>query len=201
VVLVGTLLAAGGCSGGGNVRIVPLNRTDFTQREPLVQEVPVREACYWTGENGELNVGLRFHAGSLLGQAFAYDWQMSLVLDGPPAGSARLYNLRNNAVRIVQTAGADHRRSRTWSGIAVVHSPGGGRLKGRFHVTVREQIFTLLSGWQPPPLQAPMMIVIGEFDAVHDEARGRAIREATEAGGLERARPATRPGTISIPVR
>jgi hypothetical protein len=167
-------------------------RTDFTEGEPLVQQVPVNEAYYWL-EDGQLWVSLRCHRPSALGPAFEFDWAMSLVVEGLPAGSARLYQLKADAARVVQTAGADQRRSRGWTGVAVIQSPKNRRLEGRFHCNVRQQHFTLLHGWQPPPLAAPMLIVVARFEAVEDAERGRAIRDETEAAGFERRLPATRP--------
>lgn len=192
--LVGSVgLLATGCTGTGQVRVVPLLRTDFTEREPLVQEIKIDEAYYWL-EGEELNVALRYDRNSPLGPAFYFDWQMSLVLDALPAGSSRLYQLQGDAVRIVQTAGADQRRSRTWTGIAVAGAPEHGRLSGRFHINVRQQQFTLLGGWQPPFLRAPTLIVVGRFEAVENAERGRAIRAETEAPGFERTgSPASRP--------
>lgn len=191
----GLVVLSTGCTGSGDIKMVPLLRADFTEREPLVQDVPVNEAYYWV-ENNRVNIALRCRRESLLGPAFDYDWQASLVLDGLPAGSARLYKLKPDAMRIVETAGANQRRSRTWTGIAVIGAPERGRLKGRFHVNVRQQQFTLLGGWQPHPFQAPMIVVAGRFDAVEDAKRGRAILHETEASGFERAaKPVTQPSS------
>jgi len=192
--LVTALLAVAGCRGSADVRVVPLMRTDFTEREPLVQQVPVDEAYYWL-EDGRLWISLRCYRPSALGPAFAFDWEMSLVVDGLPAGSARLYPLKGEAVRVVQTVGGDQRRSRGWTGVAVIHAPENGRLQGRFHCNVRQQQFTLLRGWQPSPLAAPMFIVVGRFEAVENAELGRAIRDETEAAGFERMATATRPSS------
>lgn len=191
-------LTAAGCAGDGAVRIMPLMRTDFPEREPLVQEVVIDEAYYWL-EDDELNVSLRTHRGAGLGQPFDFEWQLSLVLDEMPAGSSRLYRLDMDSVRMSQTVGADHRRSRSWTGVAVIEAPERGRLGGRFHVNVRQQQFTLLGGWQPHFLQAPMLIVAGRFQATEDVERGQAIRDETEAMGFERGTVATAPAGPDTP--
>lgn len=191
-------LTAAGCAGDGAVRIMPLMRTDFPDSEPLVQEVTVDEAYYWL-EGDQLNVSLRTHRGAGLGQPFDFEWQISLVLDEMPAGSSRLYRLDMDSVRMAQTVGADHRRSRSWTGVAVIEAPERGRLGGRFHVNVRQQQFTLLGGWQPHFLQAPMLIVAGRFQATENAERGRDILEETEAMGFERGTAATAPARPDTP--
>lgn len=194
LLVAAVVFLAAGCTGTGQVRVVPLLRTDFAEREPLVQELSIQEAYYWI-DGEQLTIALRSRRGSLLGRAFDFDWEMSLVLDELPAGSSRLYQLKGDAIRVVQTAGADQRRSRTWTGIAVVNSPENGRLSGRFHANVRQQQFTLLGGWQPPFLRAPTMVVVGRFEAVVNHKLAMGIRDETEAPGFERTTsPASRPG-------
>ncbi len=189
LLLACSLSLLAGCSGGGSVKLVPLMRSDLPDPEPLIQNVPISEAWYVLEPNGQLVIALRYHAGSLLGRAFDTDWEMSLVLDGLPAGSSRLYKLKGDTVRTVQTLGPDQRRARSWSGIAVLKAPEGGRLHGRFHFTIRQQQFTLLRGWCPPLYQAPMLVCVGEFDAVENAARANEIRKATEAAGFDRPSP------------
>ncbi len=183
-VLLGLLLLPlAGCRGTGTVKAMPVARSDISDAEPLIQNVPLSEACYAIAEDGQVSVALSFHRDSWLGDAFDADWQMSLVLEGLPAGSSRLYKLKQDAARIVQSVGADRRRARGWTGIAVLHAPQGGRLRGRFHLNVRQQQFTLLNGWAPPVFQAPTMIMAGEFSAVENAARTHAIADPIRAAG------------------
>lgn len=193
----GVLLVVTGCTGRGEVRAVPFARSDFTRQEPLIQTVPVEEAYYWLREDGTVGVALGYHGSSLFGRAFDADWRMSLVLEDLPAGREKLYRLGPQSARVAQSVGGDQRRARSLTGVAVLQAPRGNRLTGRFHLTVRQQQFTLLGGWSPSPYQAPMWIVVGEFEAVLNATRGEAILAETEANGFDRQpqRPATRPSS------
>ena len=191
------LIGLVGCTGSGSVVMVPVARSDFGPQEPLVQTVPIGEAYYQVDQQGELTVGLRCHQASLWGRILDFHWQMSIVLDGLPAGSQKLYRAGPYSVRVVQSYGGDHRRGQSLSGVAVVYAPARGRLKGRLHVTMRLQQFSPLTGWAPALYRAPLIIVVGEFEAIDQPQRAGQIRARTEPEGLERQRqgPATRPAT------
>lgn len=180
-----------GCAGGGTVKIMPLMRSDLADAEPLISDVPLSQAFYWVEESGEVNVALRYHAGSLLGKPFDATWEMTMTLEGMPAGSSRLYKLKSERVHVAQNAGGARRRACGGAGVAVLHAPEGRRLRGRFHVQVRQQQFTLLNGWSPAIYAAPTLIMAGEFTAIEDAARGREIRERTSAS-------TTRPASASL---
>ncbi|MCL2329930.1 MAG: hypothetical protein FWC56_01345 [Phycisphaerae bacterium] len=194
-----------GCNGSGTVKVVPVLRTNFTDTEPLVQSVRVTEA-YWYIDHDpdrpnqpQVVVALKSRVASLLGREFDFDWTLSLVLDGMPAGSSRLYPLSADAIRLVQTCGLDRRRSKGWTGVAVLYAPkkslGGDRLRGRFHVNVRQQQFSLLNGWTPSYFQAPMLVLAGDFEAVYDAEKGMNLRYWTEAEGFDRPPIITPPTT------
>lgn len=187
-------LCAAGCAGRGTVQLVPQMRSDLPPGEPLMQTVPVNEAYYWVAQDGALSVALRYRSSSLLGKAFETDWQMSLLLPDLPAGSQKLYRLSMREVRLVQSNGGDHRRSSSLTGIAVVNAPSNGTLVGRFHVLVRQQQFSVLNGWMPPAYQAPVLVMVGDFTAVHQPQRGKEILAHTEEGEFGR------PTLISIPL-
>ena len=190
-------LGLAGCTGSGSVVLVPMVRSDFGPQEPLVQTVPVGEAYYGVDRQGELTVALRCHQASLWGRMLDFDWQMSIVLDGLPAGSQKLYRAGPYSVRTVQSYGGDHRRGQSSAGVAVVDAPARGRLKGRFHVSMRLQQFSPLTGWAPVLYRAPLIIAVGEFEAIHQPQLAGQIRARTEPEGFERERQgqATRPAT------
>jgi hypothetical protein len=183
----GVVMLAAGCGGSGTVKVVPMMRADFTDQEPLIQNVPFSEAYWDVNGRGQVVVVLRRHAPSVLGRGFDFDWQMSLVLEGLPAGSSRLYQLKSESVRILQTYGLDQRRCGSWAGVAVLHAPRNLRLRGRFHADLRQQQFGLLTGWAPQYYyQAPTLIVVGEFEAVRRPKLASEICELTESAGLPR---------------
>lgn len=189
-----------GCTGGGEVTVVPWMRSDLSDSEPLVQRIPINHAYYWTEVDGRLNVALHLDHNSLLGGAFNADWMMCFALEGLPAGSSRLYKLRPSSADMALAAGADRRRGRTWAGVVVLDTAGAGRLRGRFHVNHRQQQFTLLHGWWPPPYQAPIFVATGRFTAVENAVKGRAIRDLIEEAYGQRPAdaPATRPAPTSM---
>lgn len=191
-----TVFAVGpgvGCAQRGTVYLVPRVRKDFQPGEPPVAQVPVTEACHWE-EDGSLKIALAYRATSWLGESFDTEWLMSIVLDGPPAGSERVYpNLGIRSVRVAQSSGADHRRGRSVQGVVVLENRGGGRYAGRFHVLLQQQQFTVLNGWAPPIHRAPFFIATGEFESVENAEEGRAILARTEEDNFERPPPGTSP--------
>lgn len=189
--IAGLIGAAGlygviGCSGSATVHSMPFLRHDFSATESPAHKIDIDEAYYWVDEQERLNVALRRYVPSLLGKAHEYDWRLSLVLEDLPAGSEKLYRLGADSVRLLISHGGSHARGSSLMGVAVVHAPRNDLLRGRFHVDLRQQAFTVLTGWAPPLGRAPLVVMAGPFEAIHDPVRGRAIRDRTEADGMER---------------
>jgi len=174
-----------GCAVG-RVQMLPLLRTDIQKREPLVGSIDPHEGCYWQSEKGTLNIVLARRERSLFDRNFDFTWIMSLVLEDMPAGSERLYRATPQTMRLFQSHGGDHRRAKSTSGVVVIERLAGDRLKGRFHLLVRQQQFTVLGGWGPPLYRAPMSIIVGDFVVARDLKWGRQLFEQTEADGFER---------------
>jgi hypothetical protein len=103
-----------------------------------------------------------------------------------PAGRERLYQLDRDSVRVRSSDRGLHRRAASIMGAAVLVAPKQDVLKGRFHVVMRQQQFTVLTGWVPPLSRGKLVIMTGEFEAVHAPERGRAVREQVEADGFSR---------------
>ena len=179
-------MSAIGCTGHGTVHMVPFMRSDFSPTERPIVTTQVSEAYYWLDSSGKLNLALRHHAPSLLGKVFESDWQMSMILDGLPAGAERLYTLDTRSVRIRYNQGPAHQRFASFAGVAVAGAPKNGAMNGRFHVTVRGQQFGVISGWSPPLQRGPLIVMVGTFTAVENATRGRAILENTESDGFDR---------------
>jgi hypothetical protein len=177
-----------------------VNRADLPRREPLIQQISVDEAYYAVDDDGTLTIALRRNRQSMLFPRLSSEWAMSMVLEGLPAGRERLYPLSTREVRAAQSIAGDHRRWRALMGVAVVQAPQGGRLRGRFHATVQQQQYGLLTGWTPPVYQGPVMVLLGEFEAVLNASRVDELVERTEADGFERPVPsaATRPEPLEL---
>ena len=160
------LLGCCACAGSGRVDMVPFVRTDLAPGEPLTRTIPLHTACYAAEADDRLIIGLEHHRGSLFGKAFEADWRLALRLNGLPAGRQRLYRLGPDSIKLALAAGGDVRRAQLFSGVVLLEAPDrSGRMRGRVHITVRQQQFNT-----------------GEFDAVRDAQRARAIDAATEAG-------------------
>ena len=173
------LLGCCACAGSGRVDMVPFVRTDLAPGEPLTRTIPLHTACYAAEADDHLIIGLEHHRGSLFGKAFEADWRLALRLNGLPAGRQRLYRLGPDSIKLALAAGGDVRRAQLFSGVVLLEAPDrAGRMRGRFHITVRQQQFNLLTGWS----MGGLVVNTGEFDAVRDAQRARAIDAATEAG-------------------
>jgi hypothetical protein len=173
-----------GC-GHGVVHTLPVSRADLPPGEPLIQTLPIHEAYYHVEPDGQVTVALRYRHRSLLGPALSAEWIMSIVVDKLPAGRERLYSLTTREVRMAQTRGLDRRRGRAVSGVLVLGAPRGGRMRGRFHAAVPQQVFTALGGWSPAH-RGSIMTTTGAFEALENPAKARAIRARTEADGFDR---------------
>ncbi len=205
VILIGLC----GCTGSGTIHTMPYRRSDLPPDEPLIEKIAIDEAYYWQEDGGALNVVLRRRSESLLGEMFSNEFALSLVLDGLPAGSERLYHVRMREAQSVSRYGADRRRARSITGVVVIHAPKHGTLEGRFHLVMHQQRFTALTGWTPASVfRGTRLIRAGRFVAVHDPERGRPIRDMTEENfprplpreqrpKIERLElyPSTQPGT------
>ncbi|NLX12030.1 MAG: hypothetical protein GXY44_00040 [Phycisphaerales bacterium] len=193
--LLAALLGTGGCTGSGKVQVLPIARRDLPPGEPLIQKIPVHEAYYWVDDEGKLKIVLQYRASSLLGPVFDTNWALSMVLPGPPAGSERLYELRSADALWVFSQGGNHQRCRSLRGVVVVEGQQNDRLRGRFQITVHQQLFSMLGGWQ----NAAWLVTLGEFEAVQNATRGEEILAKTEMEDFDRSPPKPRIHPLSQP--
>jgi hypothetical protein len=175
-----------GCTGSGQVQMVPWMRSDIRPGEPLIGLIQAREAWYWPDEKGGLNIVLARRQRSLMDPMLDFNWVISIVLEDLPAGREKLYRAGPQTFRMTQSYGVDRRRGRSLAGVVVIERAGKNRIRGRFHVLMGQQQFTLLSGWSPPLNRAPLSVVVGQFEAVLDAAKGQPLLKETEADGLDR---------------
>lgn len=185
--------------------MIPLSRRDLPPEEKLVKTLPIAQGYFWVDDGGRLKIALRYHAASLLNEALDTESRMTLLLDGLPAASERLYHMQNSDILWTYSRAGSHVRFRSYAGVAAVEKISDTRITGRLHTTVYQQQFTVLEGWK----NAGLNTLVGEFTAVRDPERGQAIWSAIEQDGFNRingqrkvrvirsarSRPATQPAT------
>lgn len=162
-------------------------RTDIRPREPLVSSIEPHEAWYWQDSDGKLNIVLVRQGRALFNKNLDFSWVMSFSLDDMPAGREKLYRVDGRTIRLTQSFGGNHGRAKSVAGTIVIERIHGKVLRGRFHVWVRQQQFTVLSGWGPAFPRAPMAIMVGSFEARPDSGKGKPLLDQTEADGFDRA--------------
>jgi hypothetical protein len=193
-----SLCLAHGCARVGLVYSMPLVRTDLPPGEPLVGTVPVSKAFFTVDDEERLVLAMRHQKKSLISDALETDWVASAILEGVPAGTQRLYKLRQAELQVVQRHGGMHQRGRSFSGIFVIEDYDEQQLSGRFHTWIRSQSFTLLEGWSPEIYRGPIHILAGEFRATRDADAVQRLKAMTEEDGFERPL-GTRPTVRVIP--
>lgn len=178
LVLVGS---TPGCAGRASLHTVPLNTRKLSTSEPLVHRVDPRECYYWINDAEKLCVAMRFRNRSLFGKALSRDMVLSLVLEEPPAGPARSYSATRRTLRAVDHAGFTHLRTASLAGMVTVWKERRA-LCGRFRLAVKQQSWSVLSGWSGDN----RLMLVGEFHAVANCARGEALLVQTEEGAMQR---------------
>ncbi|QDV91396.1 hypothetical protein RAS2_24940 [Phycisphaerae bacterium RAS2] len=188
---IATLTA--GCSGSGRVNFVSLNMTDIDPPPAKAWQFDAAECYWWLDDQGDLNIALRsVRDAGLLGKLGRVELCISFVLDGPPAGSGRNYPIRQREVRAVALNAMQTHRFTSFAGIAGVSTLPNQRYRGSFrawmHAHSEMSMFNVMPN-RPSPL-----LCFGNFEAVYDPARGRALRERSESSGFARPAKPRAPG-------
>jgi hypothetical protein len=179
---VACLLAVGaGCAGHGSVYLIPLNPRKLNTTEQLVYQVTPRRCYYWIDES-RLYIAMSDFHWSPLGEMHEREFALSFVLDGLPAGGARMYQANRRTMRLRSRDGLSNLRSASVAGLLTVWDFNQRRLHGRFRLIARKQSYFVLSGWG----RSAPALVVGEFTAVEDRAAGEAILARTEQDALKR---------------
>lgn len=179
-----------GCTGSGRVNFVSLNMTDIDPPPAKAWQFDATECYWWLDDLGDLNIALRsVRDAALLGKLGRVELYVSFVLDTPPAGSGRNYPIRQREVRAVALNAMQTHRFTSFAGIAGVSTRPDQRYRGSFRVWMHAH--SELSMLNVMPNRPSPLLCFGTFEAVHDPARGRALRERSESSGF--ARPA-KPG-------
>jgi hypothetical protein len=175
-------LALCGCAGRATVHVTSLDTKKITATGPLVVRASPDECYFWVNERHELCVAMRSANASLAGKRFEREFALSLVLDGPPAGSARQYSVGRRAMRARARAGFSHTRSASLSGVVLIMDYGADKLRGRFRLIAKQQTYSVLTGWKGDH----RVLFVGEFDAVSNRSAGEKILARSEAEGMGR---------------
>ncbi len=198
LVILAALMAAAGCTGHGLIYSVPLGTKRMSAVGPLLTRQTPQECYYWVNEKDELCITLREFRGSLLGKSFEQETVLSLVVPGVPAGTGRDYRMDRRTARMRLRAGFTHLRAGSQNGILSVWDYGRGVLRGRFRFYVRQQSYSVLTGWSGDA----SVLVVGEFAGVPDRVRGEKLLARTEEGALNRQEspsPANKSAAMSGP--
>jgi len=181
-VVLGILLS--GCSGHASVYLVPLTSKKIGPSTPVLLELATEECYYWIGADGGLRVAMKDVSGLWGGRYLKRNFHLSLVLEAPPAGKARMYQARRNTARLRARLGPfTHVRSASLRGIvAVSRKREHGAIEGRFRLFTRQQSYHFLKGWSGDQ----NVLLTGSFHAVENRAKGEAILQYTEEGTLAR---------------
>ncbi|MBN1490606.1 MAG: hypothetical protein JXA69_11870 [Phycisphaerae bacterium] len=165
-----------GCSGRAEITAIPFTRKDLAGNEPLVSKLPPADQCAWfLDAEGNVRVAMHYENIPLFGKFSKAEWNMALQAEGLPASRERSFTLYRDHFRGLYSISLDHRRFQSRWGVLVLTRLSGDRLRGRFQIAAAQQQFTLFEGWAPPGYQAPLWILWGEFEAVHDPKRAEAI--------------------------
>lgn len=183
------LLMAGvaviGCAPG----MVEMTALDFGHIDPpaaQVFEMPLDQCYWWADEDGRLWVaGRRRFAVPFAGEFGRIDFRLSLRLDGPPAGSAREFQVRADGLRAVLRAGPQELRFESRDGIVAAYRRDGGVLEiiGRIRASRRNT--TMLGSWSEPS----QYLMLLRMKAGEDARAGQPIAAETETQGFERRPP------------
>ncbi len=193
--LCGIVLAS--CSGRASLHMVPLGPKPIRMTGPLVIHVSPDECYYWVNDKQDVCVAMRASNTSLLGKHFEREFLASIVLDGQPAGPARYYRAGRRTLRARERDGFGHTRFASLEGIVVIWDSGAGGLAGRFRLTVKQQAYSVLTGWRGDR----RVLFVGEFTAVADRRAGRKILARTEEDGMARAPAPPKPIPVQGPPR
>jgi hypothetical protein len=182
-------LLVGGCSGWAKLDLVALDQARISKTEPLVKELRAAECYYWI-EDGRITIAWADENISLIGEYGKKTLVGSIVLDDLPADRSRDYRLDRNSLRGKLRSGPQHVRFASLSGILALWLEGDNQIKGRLRSLVHQQQFHVLTGWAGNQ----RLLLVGDFVAVRDPARTRALLQRSEADGLERGvQDGTRP--------
>jgi hypothetical protein len=174
-----------GCSGSGTVRFISLHPSEIDPPQTQAWCYPAQECYWWVDDGGDLNIAMTCRKRSvLLGKYGRVDLDLSFVLDRPPAGSGRNYPIGRRETRTLFRSAWQNLRLISYKGIVGVTVRDDGTVRGSFRIWVTAKMGLRLFSF-PPHGPGPLLCT-GQFTAVRDAERGKAIRSHCESGGWAR---------------
>ncbi len=173
------------CSGRANIQFVSLNMTEIDPPQPKVWEFDAQQSYWWIDKSGELNIAAKHEERSLiLGKLGRVDLGISLAFDEPPAGRARNYKIGQREARVLFHSGLSNQRFLPYAGIVSVIFRDDRVVRGSFRLWMAP--VAELSILSVLPRRPGTVLCFGTFEAIHDEERGKSIRQYCESDGYSR---------------
>lgn len=185
--------ALAGCTGRAELQFVSTNLASINPPPPIVYRYDPQQCYWWLDDDGSMNFAMQFDNVSLLSEIGRLRLQLSLTLDGPPAGEGRDYQIGSRNVRGRFDTALAKARLISAGGVVSITKAGDGRFRGSFRILLQQ--FPGISLFTLAPQRPGNYLMFGTFDAVNDAAHGRAIRADTEADGWIRTPAAAAPTT------
>ena len=187
------LVLLAGCAGSARVYVTAL---DFQSIDPPAGPAPrfveldMDRCSWWTDDAGHVWVAMERDRPVLFMPEWRFRFQLSFALDDPPAGRARDYRVTKRELRGTARFGPTQSRFVSLAGIVALYREPGDRFRGSFRIEVAREVQQILGGWGRPT----RYLMMGTFNAVPDDGRGRRVAAETESLGTQRGpSPASRP--------
>ena len=179
--LIAIPLLVAGCSRG-RVELSSLDFKSIDPPAPSATSVRLQECYWWAEDDGDVRVAMRYVKNPPLFPKFRLEFNMSLVLEQPPRGQARNYDLNRQTMRAQVSMGPWQTRFTSVVGIAALYRESGDRFRGSVRMQAARVAARLLGGWGKPT----RYLLQSSFTATHNPDRGREILEMTESDGWVR---------------
>ena len=180
-----------GCAPAATVHVIPLSLQKVNINRPLIVTFSPSRCYYWINDQRELCIAMtgKIGEGFLSAPMFAglqgtarHQFDLSLVLPGLPAGTARAYRVDRRTVRCRTRDGGAHTRFGSLQGVVSVWDYSRKTMNGRFRIKASQQSFMVLTGWG----KDHEVLCLGEFTAKYNRTAGQAILARTEQEALKR---------------
>lgn len=183
--VVALLACIAGCAGSAHIELAALDYKMIDPPAPKFAPIDARQCYWWTAGDGKVWVAIEQYTESVLfGKSGAFLFQLSLELKDAPAGRARNYLVEQRELRAIVKIGPAEIRFQSLAGIVALYRDRNSpdHLRGSFRLLVGREVSQVLGGWS----RGTNVLMLGSFEAVRDEARGKRIADATEGNGWQR---------------